>query len=91
MTGSLFNLAKTIVSALPRELEYRVEKHKYEKLEVIQICYDPREPIANPKYQLVNKPSWTFDGLLSRINFLSKDQLTKEKDRILMKELVSNK
>ena len=48
-----------MVSALPKELEYRVEKHKYEKLEVIQICYDPREPITNPKYQLVNKPSWT--------------------------------
>ena len=52
-TGSLFNLAKTIVSVLPKELEYRVEKHKYEKLEVIQICYDPREPITNPKCQLV--------------------------------------
>lgn len=27
-TGSLFNLAKTIVSVLSKELEYRVEKHK---------------------------------------------------------------
>ena len=52
--GSLFNLAKTIVSVFPKELEYRVEKHKYEKLEVIQISYDPREPITNPKCQLVS-------------------------------------
>ena len=52
-TGSLFNLAKTIVSVLPKDLEYRVEKHKYEKLEVIRICYDPREPVTNPKCQLV--------------------------------------
>ena len=35
-TGSLFNLAKTMVSVLHKELEYKVEKHKYWKLEVMQ-------------------------------------------------------
>ena len=32
----LFNLAKTTVSALHKELENKVEKLKYKKLEVIQ-------------------------------------------------------
>ena len=29
--GGLFNLAKTMVSLLHKELEYKVEKHKYKK------------------------------------------------------------
>ena len=46
--GGLFNLEKTMVSVLNRELEYEVEKHKYKKLKIIQ-------PRIN--FQLVNKPS----------------------------------
>ena len=34
--GALFCLAKTIISVLLKELKYKVEKHKYEKLEVVQ-------------------------------------------------------
>ena len=34
--GVLFCLAKTMVSVLLKELEYKVENHKYEKLEVVQ-------------------------------------------------------
>ena len=34
--GDLFNLAKAMVSLLHKELEYKVEKHKYKKLEVMQ-------------------------------------------------------
>ena len=34
--GGLFNLAKTMVSVLHKELEYKVEKLKYKKLEVMQ-------------------------------------------------------
>ena len=34
--GVLFCLAKTMVSVLPKELEYKVENHKYEKLKVTQ-------------------------------------------------------
>ena len=34
--GRLFNLAKTMVSVLHAELEYKVEKLKYKKLEVMQ-------------------------------------------------------
>ena len=37
-----------MVSVLNKELEYKVEKHKYKKLEIIQ-------PRIN--FQLVNKPS----------------------------------
>ena len=44
--GSYFFLAKTLVSVLPKELVYKVENHKYEKLEIMQPC------------QLVNNPSW---------------------------------
>jgi len=35
-TGGLFNLAKKMVSVLHRELEYKVEKLKYKKLDVVQ-------------------------------------------------------
>ena len=34
--GAFFNLAKTIVSVLHKELECGVEKLKYEKLEIMQ-------------------------------------------------------
>ena len=35
--GNVFNLAKTMVSVLHKELEYKVEKFKYKKLEVMQL------------------------------------------------------
>ena len=35
-TGGLTNLAKTMVSVLHKELEFKVEKLKYKKLEVVQ-------------------------------------------------------
>ena len=35
--GGLFNLEKTMVSVLHKELEYKVEKLKYKKLEVMQL------------------------------------------------------
>ena len=34
--GSLFNLVQTMVSVHHKELEYKVEKLKYKKLEVMQ-------------------------------------------------------
>ena len=34
--SGLFNLAKTMISVLHRELECKVEKHKYKKLEFMQ-------------------------------------------------------
>ena len=34
--GSVINLAKTMVSVPHKELEYKVEKFKYKKLEVMQ-------------------------------------------------------
>ena len=36
LTGGLFNLTKTMVSALYKELEYKVEKLKHKELEVMQ-------------------------------------------------------
>ena len=36
-TGGLLNLARTMVSVLHKELEYRVEKLKYQMSEVIQL------------------------------------------------------
>ena len=35
-TGGLFNLAKKTVSVLHKQLEYKVGKFKYKKLEVMQ-------------------------------------------------------
>ena len=46
--GGFFNLARTMVSVLHKELECKVEKLKYKKLEVIH---------PNINSQLVNKPS----------------------------------
>ena len=34
--GGLFNVEKTMVSLLHKELEYKVEKLKYKRLEVMQ-------------------------------------------------------
>ena len=36
-TGGLFNLTKTMVSVLYKELEYKVEKLKHKELEVMQL------------------------------------------------------
>ena len=46
--GGFFNLARTMVSVLHKELECKVEKLNYKKLEVIH---------PNINSQLVNKPS----------------------------------
>ena len=51
--GVLFNLAKTMVSVLPKELECKVEKLKFNKLEVMQ----PRIEKTNLTFQWVNKAS----------------------------------
>ena len=47
--GGLFNLAKTIVSVLHKELERGVEKLKYKKV--------GGHAAEDQKFQLVNKPS----------------------------------
>ena len=44
-----------MASVLYKELQYKVEKLKYKKLEVMQAC--SRESKTNPNFQLVNKPS----------------------------------
>ena len=49
----LFNLEKTTVSVLHKELEYKVEKLKYKK--VGDAAEDHWE--SNPTFQVVNKPS----------------------------------
>ena len=46
--GGFFNLARTMVSVLHKELECKVEKFKYKKLVVIHLQINS---------QLVNKPS----------------------------------
>ena len=51
--GVLFNVAKTMVSVLPKELECKVEKLKFNKLEVMQ----PRIEKTNLTFQWVNKAS----------------------------------
>ena len=51
--GGLFNLEKTMVSVLHKELEYKVEKLKYKKL--ARSC--SRRTKTNLNFQLPNKPS----------------------------------
>ena len=46
----LFNLTKTIVSVVHKDLEYKVENLKYKKKKL-------KDNKTNPNFQLVNKPS----------------------------------
>ena len=48
--GGLFNLTKTIVSVVHKDLEYKVENLKYKKKKL-------KDNKTNPNFQLVNKPS----------------------------------
>ena len=52
--GGLFNLEKTMVSVLHKELGYKVEKLKYRKVG----GHAAGGSESNPIFQLVNKPSW---------------------------------
>ena len=47
-----FNVANTMVSVLHKELEYKAEKLKYKKLEVMQARTKNKS-----NFQVVNKPS----------------------------------
>ena len=47
----LFNLTKTIVSVVHKDLEYKVENLKYKKKKKLE------DNKTNPNFQLVNKPS----------------------------------
>ena len=49
--GGLFNLTKTIVSVVHKDLEYKVENLKYKKKQKLE------DNKTNPNFQLVNKPS----------------------------------
>ena len=51
--GALFNLEKTMVSVLHKELEYKVEKLKKKKVG----GHAAEDQNKNPKFQLLNKPS----------------------------------
>ena len=48
-----FNLAKTVVSVLLKELEYKVEKLEYKKLEIIQPRIRIKSELPVGKYSLV--------------------------------------
>ena len=51
--GALFNLEKTMVSVLQKELEYKVEKLKKKKVG----GHAAEDQNKNPNFQLLNKPS----------------------------------
>ena len=44
--GVLFCLAKTMVSVITKELEYKVEDHKHKKLEVTQPRINKRSKLT---------------------------------------------
>ena len=48
-----FNLAKTVVSVLLKELEYKVEKLEYKKLEILQPRIKDKSELPVGKYSLV--------------------------------------
>ena len=53
-TGFLkFNLAETVVSVLLKELEYKVEKLEYKKLEIMQPRIQNKSQLPVGKYSLV--------------------------------------
>ena len=43
--GGLFNLAKKMISVLHKELEWKVEKLKYKKLEVTQLRFETKSEL----------------------------------------------
>ena len=47
--GDLFCLAKTMVSVIPKELDYKVENHKHEKLEVMKPRINKRSKLPAGK------------------------------------------
>ena len=47
--GVLFCLAKTMVSVIPKELDYKVENHKHEKLEVMKPRINKRSKLPAGK------------------------------------------
>ena len=51
--GVLFCLAKTMVSVIPKELDYKVENHKHEKLEVMKPRINKRSKLPAGK---INHP-----------------------------------
>ena len=65
--GGLLNLEKTMVSVLHKELEYKVEKLKYKKLEVMQPRIKNKSELPVGKYILptanYNK-LWNYHNLI---------------------------
>ena len=47
--GVLFCLAKTMVSVIPKELDYKVENHKHEKMEVMKPRINKRSKLPAGK------------------------------------------
>ena len=52
-----FNLAKTVVSVLLKELEYKVEKLKYKKLEVMQPRINNKSELPVGKKTIPDEPT----------------------------------
>ena len=50
--GVLFNLAKIVVSVLHKELEHKVEKLKYKKLEVMQPRIKNNSELLTRRYKV---------------------------------------
>ena len=58
--GRLFNLAKTMVSVLHEELEYKVEKLKYKRLEVMQPMIKNKSELSAGKWTVLDQATPSF-------------------------------
>ena len=58
--GRLFNLTKTMVSVLQKDLEYKVEKLKYKKLDVIQPRIKNKSELSVGEKTIPGQSTWSF-------------------------------
>ena len=78
--GDLINLAKTILLVLHKELEYKEEKLKYKKLEIMQ----PRIKNKSELLVDVNHPGSVHMMLINAIQHLTMKNDTGERRRRLI-------
>ena len=58
--GAFFNLTKTMVSVLQKELEYKVENLKYKELEVVQPKIKNKSELPGGEQTIPAQSTWNF-------------------------------
>ena len=68
--GGLFHLTKTMVSVLHKELEYKVQKLKYKKLEVMQPRIKNKFELPVGKYTILDQSTQSFTVVIDLVYHL---------------------